>query len=278
MTAVAAPAVAMLAAAKQGERACPLCAGRTAEPLAQYSTPEWHVVRCANCSFVYLRNPPAYAELETDFAWEKTSAVEVVRRKRQRPFLMWLDQATRWRLHMLKPSRADFYRRLFRRGRVLDVGCANGGGPPEPFIPYGIEISRGLYEQARVQMAARGGEAVHGAAAEAIRKFPDRFFTGVIMSSVVEHETQPKTLLAHVARVLEADGKAYIRVPNFGSVNRAVNGGKWCGFRHPDHVNYFTVATLRRMAAECGLKVRLLNPIRLPLDDNINAVLTRVAA
>ena len=105
----------------------------------------------------------------------------------------------------------------------------------------------------------------------------NRFFSGVIMSSVAEHEKQPKTLLAHVARVLEDGGTAYIRVPNFGSVNRVVMGAKWCGFRHPDHVNYFTVATLRRMAAECGLGVRLLNPIRLPFDDNINALLRKSA-
>jgi hypothetical protein len=66
-------------------------------------------------------------------------------------------------------------------------------------------------------------------------------------------------------------------VPNFGSVNRLVTGPKWCGFRHPDHVNYFTVASLRRMAAESGMSLRLLNPIRLPLDDNINGVLQRHA-
>jgi hypothetical protein len=27
------------------------------------------------------------------------------------------------------------------------------------------------------------------------------------------------------------------------------------------------------MAGDCGLSLKLLNPIRLPLDDNINAVL-----
>jgi hypothetical protein len=27
------------------------------------------------------------------------------------------------------------------------------------------------------------------------------------------------------------------------------------------------------MAGDCGLKLKLLNPMRLPLDDNINAVL-----
>lgn len=146
---------------------------------------------------------------------------------------------------------------------------------PEPFVPYGIEISRGLYEQAAANMVARGGKAVHGPAAEAIREFPNGFFSGVVLSSVLEHEVQPKTLLAEVARVLEESGTVYVRVPNFGSVNRMVNGRSWCGFRHPDHVNYFTRTSLTRMAADVGLAVRPLYPIRLPFDDNINAVLTR---
>jgi hypothetical protein len=32
------------------------------------------------------------------------------------------------------------------------------------------------------------------------------------------------------------------------------------------------------MAGDCGLNLKLLNPIRLPLDDNINAVLSSEAA
>ncbi len=275
MTLAATHGPAAVAAAVVAGRACPQCGGLPAMALPRYSTAEWHVVTCADCGFVYLRNPPAYQELVDDFAWEKTSAAETVRRRETRPLLMWLDRQTRWRLHMLRGSRQDFYRRLFKPGRVLDVGCGAGGGVPEPFVPYGIEISQALFERAKVNMVARGGEAVHGAAAEAIAAFPDRYFSGVIMSSVVEHETQPRQLLAHVARVLEDDGKAYIRVPNFGSLNRMVGGGQWCGFRHPDHVNYFTVTSLKRMAAACGLAVKLLNPFRLPLDDNINAVLTR---
>ena len=191
--------------------------------------------------------------------------------------LMWLDQMTRWRLHMLRKSRGEFYRGLFRQGRILDVGCGGSAGPPDPFVPFGIEISRALFEQSKLKMQARGGNAVHGSAADAITQFPDNFFSGVIMSSVVEHEKQPKKLLANVARVLERDGTAYIRVPNFGGANRSIMGPKWCGFRYPDHVNYFTVSTLGRLVAECGLRLRLLNPIRLPFDDNINAVLERTS-
>jgi hypothetical protein len=38
-------------------------------------------------------------------------------------------------------------------------------------------------------------------------------------------------------------------------------------------VNYFTTKSLDTMAGDYGLKLKMLNPLRLPLDDNINAVL-----
>ncbi len=212
-----------------------------------------------------------------EFAWEKTRVVERQRRKEARPTLMQIDRGTRWRLGAFKPQRRDLYRSLFKPGRVLDVGCGKGRHVPPPFVPYGIEISKALYEKAAAHMAKRGGQAIHGPASEAIATFPDRYFSGVVLSSVVEHELRPLQLLSHVARVLEKDGKAYIRLPNFGSFNRVLGGGHWCGFRHPDHVNYFTTNSLRSMAADAGLAMKLLHPIRTPFDDNINAILTPMA-
>jgi hypothetical protein len=38
-------------------------------------------------------------------------------------------------------------------------------------------------------------------------------------------------------------------------------------------VNHFATNSLGAMAGDCELKLKLLNPMRLPLDDNINAVL-----
>ena len=52
-------------------------------------------------------------------------------------------------------------------------------------------------------------------------------------------------------------------------------GAAWCGFRYPDHVNYFTPASLRRMAAECGLRLSLLTPMSLPFNDNINGIMLK---
>jgi predicted SAM-dependent methyltransferase len=125
-------------------------------------------------------------------------------------------------------------------------------------------------------MRTRGGHAIHAPAVEGVKQFPDRYFSGILLRSFLEHEAQPKALLKECARVLAPYGAIYVRVPNFGSLNRRVLGGKWCGFRHPDHVNYFTTRSLAAMAGDFGLTLELLNPIRLPFDDNINAVLKPV--
>ena len=123
-------------------RNCPQCAGGESRVLARYSRQPWFVVQCSTCGFVYLRNPPTYEQLVSEFAWEKTRAIEKQRRKRQSPLLQALDERTRWRTGLLGGSLALLFRQIFPLGRVLDVGCGSRRRVPEPFIPFGIEISR----------------------------------------------------------------------------------------------------------------------------------------
>jgi len=56
---------------------------------------------------------------------------------------------------------------------------------------------------------------------------------------------------------------------------RRVIGAKWCGFRYPDHVNYFTLHSLRDVAARAGFSCQLVNKISLPVDDNISVLLRK---
>lgn len=256
-------------------RDCPQCDEGAARPLPHYSVGPWGIVECAGCGFVYLKIAPSYDRLVSEFAWEDRLVAERERRRARRPVREALDNRLDWLRRRLRRDRGALYRRLFAPGAVLDVGCG-GGAVPEPFTPFGIEISRKLAERSQALMAPRGGRAVHAPAIVGLRQFPDRFFTGVILRSFLEHELQPRPVLKEVARVLGPEGTAFLRVPNYGSLNRRIFGASWCGFRLPDHVNYFTTESLRRMAGEAGLAVRLLHPIRLPLDDNINAVLRPV--
>ena len=116
---------------------------------------------------------------------------------------------------------------------------------------------------------------MHAPAVDGIGHFEDTYFDAVLLHSFLEHEQYPSILLAKLNRVLKPGGIVYIRVPNYGSLNRKFMGKKWCGFRYPDHIHYFTVSTLKEMAAKNGFQLKLLNRINIHLDDNIKAVLIR---
>jgi SAM-dependent methyltransferase len=161
-------------------------------------------------------------------------------------------------------------------GKVLDIGCGRGTELyMQGVTPFGIEISRDLAVIANERMKQHGGFAIQAPAIDGLKQFEDGSFDGVIMNSYLEHEEQPREALREVARVLRSGGKAYVRVPNYGGINRRVTGRKWCGFRYPDHVNYFTLSGLRSMAREASFTTSLVNWLTLPTDDNIKMVLTR---
>jgi len=252
-------------------RSCEICGSSSNHLLGTFA--HWPLVQCHQCSFVYLQQVPTYEALASDYPWEVTFAAEKLRREKSR--LGWLDAATRWRTypgHVL-----DRYRRrnaIGLCGNVLDVGCGGTCRVPEGPKPFGIEISAGLAAQARSAFAARGGRVVHASAVEGMDSFEDHFFSAILMRSYLEHEAQPRVVLQKAFHKLAAGGKIYIRVPNYGSINRRICGQRWCGFRFPDHVNYFTQSSLRRLAENTGFTYKRINWLS-PFDDNIIAVLSR---
>jgi len=254
-------------------RLCPSCGADCGRKLARYSPEDWEVVACTNCGFVYLQNPPPYEALVNDFAWEKTHAVRSERRKSLR--LSRLNRSLRKTLGLQRRHPPKKFLRVFEHGRVLDIGCGAGDRIRAPLVPYGIEISESLHATADANMRSQGGYCLHGAGAERIRDFDTGFFDGILMHSYLEHEVAMLEVLRECHRVLKPLGKIFVRVPNFGSINRRIAGADWCGFRYPDHVNYFTPGSLRSIAAKVGFDTKLVNPATLPINDNVQALLTK---
>lgn len=259
-----------------GKRSCEVCGATNAQPVAAYSRDGWRIVSCQECGFVYLANPPGYENLEEDqFAWENSSRSEEKRRKKVAPVFYGLDYATRFRTGLFQQSDMQKFQKWFGGGMVLDVGCGGGTRIGSPFIPHGIELSKALAEKADENMRMHGGYCIHGPGSEAIWQFPESYFDGIVMRSYLEHEKQAFRVLEGAFRALKPGGKVYVKVPNYGSLNRKLIGKNWCGFRLPDHVNYFTLESLHNLAASVGFDFELKNSINLIVDDNIHTLLIK---
>lgn len=231
---------------------------------------------CGQCDFVYLENPPDYEDLQKDFPWEKTIKSERKRRKIAEPFFQSVaGMARRIRRRFKQDKLTPLWKRYFTPGSaIVDVGCGKGEQMRRlgelGFVPCGVEISKALAETASSRTATFGGQVVVSDAVGGLDQFQDHSFDGAILISFLEHESNPLPLLLKLRQKLVAGGKVIIKVPNFGSWNSFLRGARWCGWRFPDHVNYFTPRTLCELVGRAGFTVmRFQFKDRFPFNDNM---------
>jgi SAM-dependent methyltransferase len=276
------------------ELLCPIL-GRTVRVRpTPWKSGNWQIVQCEETGFVFLANPPSYHQLEVEHAWEITSAAEKRRRREAEPWLAKLSLAAAKLKLALFPRRNRFFELALpvcdkapanAPLRVLDIGCAAAdllhdlharfAAVGRQVIPLGIEVSQHLAQLAHNECAALGGRVVFANALDGAACFEPASLDLVIMSSFLEHEAQPLTLLKTLAPALKPHALIVLKVPNYACLNRHVRRGRWCGFRYPDHVNYFTPKTLNRLAEEAGYSIARQHIIDcLPTSDTMYAVLT----
>jgi SAM-dependent methyltransferase len=264
------------------QRDCPYCGkDNTAYAPTTFGDNDWPIKACSACGFVYIEVAPVYERLVEEFAWEKTSAAETARRVSQEPIRNSISKRLKaFRHRWLKRDKLPWLiRRYVGPGNVLDIGCGAGGSISDLdqiYVPHGIEISRALALRAEQRVKSRGGHILHDNAISGLHKFPSDYFSGVLLSAFLEHEINPRILLMEVYRTLSPGGRCIVKVPNFASLNRVIRGKKWCGFRLPDHINYFTPTNLVGMCDQIGFRIeRFALMDRLPTSDNMWIVIQK---
>ncbi|MEW6250050.1 MAG: methyltransferase domain-containing protein [Planctomycetota bacterium] len=242
-------------------RACPLCGANRHSPLlARHG---WQLVRCLECDLAYLPEIPAAERVAADLEWDASFAR--VRRER------WLRSPwmRAWTMvaGLLRPSREVRAIRWIRRhapaGRLLDVGCGNGRlvatALRAGYDACGVDVSPPLIKKALRRVPPerlRCGRLEN-------QGWPDASFDVVVTLSFLEHEPRPAELARHLLRLLRPGGLSFHKVPNYDSHLRRLLGPRWSGYRWPEHLQYFTPATLGRLLREAGFEIVAVRGMRL---------------
>jgi SAM-dependent methyltransferase len=79
--------------------------------------------------------------------------------------------------------------------------------------------------------------------------FGGRQFDAVTFWAVLEHLAEPRLFLERAWRALKPEGVCFVLVPNLGSLAMRLLGARY-RYVYPQHLNYFSRGTLRRLVEE----------------------------
>ncbi|MBA4147580.1 MAG: class I SAM-dependent methyltransferase [Verrucomicrobia bacterium] len=213
-------------------RICPVCLEtRKEEVLAKQ---ELLLVRCQSCEMVFADQVPAqYADA---FYNEVADSLYLSEEKLQS------DYAT-----VRFEREIKLLRHHLSSGRILDVGCSTGAFLyqvkkrwPKSYDILGTDICQPALAYAKRQQVS--------VVEESFLKcdFGESHFDAITFWAVLEHLLDPRLFLAKAASLLKPGGFCFILVPNFRSLATRLLGAKY-RYIFPQHVNYFTSATLRKL-------------------------------
>jgi SAM-dependent methyltransferase len=244
---------------------CPLCGSRESAPRFRarahlFRQPgDFSFVSCQECSLTYLNPRPTLAALQRYYPAEYFCYRPVFdsRRTGQPRMAGLAGQLSLRRIRQLE----RYVGRVPSSARILDVGCGANSFLYHLHRLRGCE-TLGIDFNAEVVAAIRDRlamPAMCGALREC--RLEAEAFDGVAMYEYLEHEGEPRKVLAEARRVTKPGGWLAIEIPNVGSRLAAIFGRKWCQLDAPRHLVLYDTATIRRLLVQGGYEVIAVRPL-----------------
>jgi 2-polyprenyl-3-methyl-5-hydroxy-6-metoxy-1,4-benzoquinol methylase len=229
--------------------ACSVCGSRRVH--FAFSFQGYRLVRCAECSLLFLNPQPSDAELAAIYSATYFLGADSPEHQAQ--------------VAQMKRSTArDYLREIWRYrgthgGRLLEIGCGQGELLVEAealgYEVTGVEFAEPAADQARKRLA--GGTVLCGEVENAPLE-PGSFDVCVI-ADVIEHVRNPLYFLRTIHRLLKRDGVLFIATPSLDSWSARLMRQNWMEFK-PEHLTYFATRTIQDTLYRTGFHQVLVEP------------------
>ena len=223
---------------------CILCGARDREALIKLGS--WNVYKCSSCGLGFLDPRPSEEDMAELYNKEycekhftgggKFNSAEFKKRLN------------------LETHRVQFFKKIKKEGKVLDVGCGYGyflaACRTYGYDVHGLDISIWASQHAADKLGIPISYGLINTA-----ELPRQSFDIITMWHFLEHTPNPRKAILKARDWLKNDGVLIIDVPNYEGTDARKNWKEWVGWDLPYHLYHFTPQTLQELLKICGFYV-----------------------
>lgn len=231
---------------------CPVCGSAAINPLLtvkdhSVSKKEFVIWQCGNCSLQFTQDVPNEESIGSYYQ----SSDYISHSNTSKGLVNKLYQTVR--NYTLNQKANLIISKTVKRGTILDIGAGIGAFlntmKQKGWHITGIEPDKGARQQAKnlfdIQLSEAG----------ILNQLGEISFDAITLWHVLEHVHQLHAYVERLKSLLKPNGKIFIAVPNYQSLDSSIYKSYWAAYDVPRHLYHFSPKAITILMKEHGLSV-----------------------
>lgn len=232
--------------------ACPVCHNTDINPLLtvkdhSVSKENFVVWQCTNCSLRFTQDVPDQNSIGAYYQ----SAEYISHTNTSKGLVNQLYQKVR--NYTLEQKAGLIIRNTVKQGKILDLGAGVGAFlhtmKKKGWDVTGIEPDNGARQQAKKDFDIDLNETV------LFWKLQAGSFDAITLWHVLEHVHELHPYIEQLKNLLKPDGKIFIAVPNYQSLDNSIYKLYWAAYDVPRHLYHFAPKSIKTLVEQHGLQL-----------------------